>query len=422
MLPSFTNAYGVDCSFPMHYENVTTNYPWLPHNMDPSIPTPPEFENMPIQPLGNRQEFYDEMIQGCKDYYGDKADRCTIHERDRVEMNLRQPQSMRNYTEMGFKVIPAPDKVWKLLSDFWEANKGKEQPEVWPAGNTYTNHWSSPTLLLSVEDNSLDGGGFDFKDEIWEAARSSIQDWTGQELRPCSLYGVRIYTEGSVLNSHVDRLPLVSSAIINVAQDLDEPWPLEVIGHDGKAHNVTLLPGEMALYESHSIIHGRPFPLKGKFMANVFVHFEVVGDDKAPDNGLPPYLIEGSPEEDFWRAENPQGYHAEGTRPKFQTGSTVAHMAAQKGDLQAMSRILKKEVSLVHAQDENGWTPLFEASRAGHIDIVRLLYQNGAKVNQRSSRGRGGTPLYYAKKRHGEDHPVVKFLVDVGGKEVEPEL
>jgi hypothetical protein len=31
-----------------------------------------------------------------------------------------------------------------------------------------------------------------------------------------------------------DRLPLVSSAIINVAQDVDEPWPLEVYGHDGK--------------------------------------------------------------------------------------------------------------------------------------------------------------------------------------------
>jgi prolyl 4-hydroxylase len=27
-----------------------------------------------------------------------------------------------------------------------------------------------------------------------------------------------------VLAPHVDRLPLVTSAIINVAQDLDEPW------------------------------------------------------------------------------------------------------------------------------------------------------------------------------------------------------
>jgi len=32
--------------------------------------------------------------------------------------------------------------------------------------------------------------------------------------------------------------------------------PLEVIGHDGKAVNVTMEPGDLVLYESHSILHG----------------------------------------------------------------------------------------------------------------------------------------------------------------------
>ena len=59
-----------------------------------------------------------------------------------------------------------------------------------------------------------------------------------------------------MLAPHVDRLPLVSSAIINVDQDVDEPWPLEVIGHDGIAVNITMEPGDLVLYESHSIIHG----------------------------------------------------------------------------------------------------------------------------------------------------------------------
>ena len=65
------------------------------------------------------------------------------------------------------------------------------------------------------------------KQAIWNAAQETIQEWTGQELTPCSLYGIRIYREGSVLATHVDRLPLVSSAIINVAQDVDEPWYVE---------------------------------------------------------------------------------------------------------------------------------------------------------------------------------------------------
>jgi prolyl 4-hydroxylase len=29
-----------------------------------------------------------------------------------------------------------------------------------------------------------------------------------------------------------------------------------VIGHDGKATNVTMVPGDLVLYESHSFIHG----------------------------------------------------------------------------------------------------------------------------------------------------------------------
>ena len=78
------------------------------------------------------------------------------------------------------------------------------------------------------------------------------------KLVPSSLYGIRVYKEHAVLTSHVDRLPLISSAIINVAQDVDEPWPLEVIGHDGIATNVTMEPGDMVLYESHSVVHGKP--------------------------------------------------------------------------------------------------------------------------------------------------------------------
>ena len=94
--------------------------------------------------------------------------------------------------------------------------------------------------MVSVEDSSLRGGGSSLKKHIWDAARDTIQEWTGQELTECSLYGIRVYTEGAVLATHVDRLPLVSSAIVNVAQDVDEPWPIEVIGHDGKAHNITI--------------------------------------------------------------------------------------------------------------------------------------------------------------------------------------
>ena len=63
---------------------------------------------------------------------------------------------------------------------------------------------------------------------------------------------------GAILMPHVDRNPLISSAIINVAQDPDmtEDWPLEVYGRDGQAVNITMVPGDMVLYESGTLIHG----------------------------------------------------------------------------------------------------------------------------------------------------------------------
>ena len=168
-----------------------------------------------------------------------------------------------------------------LLTKFWNGNFARRfasdasnmPDEVWGPGNTYANHWSSPTKMIGVHSSSA-------RKLIWDETRDMLGEWTGMdgaELSPTSLYGVRVYTEGAVLAPHVDRNPLVLSAIINVAQDVDEPWPLEVYGRDGKAVNVTMEPGDVVLYESHSIIHGRPFPLRGRHYANVFVHFEPLG-------------------------------------------------------------------------------------------------------------------------------------------------
>jgi hypothetical protein len=58
--------YGVDVSFPIHNTQVSTNYPWLPHNVDPvHNPTPTKYKNMPLQVLGDRDQFYKDFMKGC---------------------------------------------------------------------------------------------------------------------------------------------------------------------------------------------------------------------------------------------------------------------------------------------------------------------------------------------------------------------
>mmetsp|Transcript_32409 Transcript_32409/g.53597 ORF Transcript_32409/g.53597 Transcript_32409/m.53597 type:complete len:469 (+) Transcript_32409:136-1542(+) len=447
--------YGVDVSSPMHHEKISTNYAESPWNIDPANhKTPAEFEGMAVQPLGNRQKVYDDMIQGCIDYYGDKGFRCKEYESDRVLMTLRQPQSMENYTETGFKKIKAPEKMWRLIKDFWDENDKLEDQsnENWPGGNTYTNHWTSPTRMVNVENSQLRGGGKQLKQAIWDAAQSTIAEWTDQTLHQVSLYGIRIYTRGSILSSHVDRMPLVSSAIINVASDVEEPWPLEVIGHDGRAVNVTMEPGDMVLYESHSVIHGRPFPLKGEFVANLFVHFEPEGHSKRhtgkhgdrsdPDQqykedaangigghevkktGLPPYLIPGSPEVANYIDRNPNSEAAKIHNANHSTtGTTMAHMYAAAGEVDKLAAVLERKGDLLTAEDENGWTPLHEGARSGNIEVIRYLLSKGANINHVAEKKEGGhSVLSVAHKIHGPDHPISKFIQSVGGELFEPEL
>ncbi len=137
---------------------------------------------------------------------------------------------MVNYTSTGFMKIKAPEALRKLLEEHWKRNEADRKQEQWPTGNVYTNQWVAPTYMVSVEDTGLRGGGIGLKQAVWDAAKETIEEWTGMEQKPTSLYGIRVYTEGAILNPHVDRLPLVGSAIVNVAQDVDEPWPLEVYG------------------------------------------------------------------------------------------------------------------------------------------------------------------------------------------------
>ena len=59
-----------------------------------------------------------------------------------------------------------------------------------------------------------------------------------------------------------------------VDQKVDEPWPLTVMTHEGKREKIFLKPGEMLLYESATIPHGRQTPLNGSYYDNLFVHYK----------------------------------------------------------------------------------------------------------------------------------------------------
>ena len=76
---------------------------------------------------------------------------------------------------------------------------------------------------------------------------------------------------------HVDTASThVVSAIINVDQRVDEgkDWKLLILDHEGVEHELSMLPGDMLLYESAKLLHGRPQPFEGDYYDNIFIHYK----------------------------------------------------------------------------------------------------------------------------------------------------
>jgi hypothetical protein len=412
------------------------------------------------------------MMAGCYAKYSQRE--CDANEDARIEMNLDQPRTQHNYTEIGFKKFTLDPVLYAEILKFYNENKHMSTPEQWPRANTYVNSWDSPTMMVSFENNRL-RGGLNLKQKIWDSLQTVVEAWTGKKVIPTSLYGIREYKRGAVLATHVDRLPLVSSLIIQVAQEVDDPWPIEVYSHQGKAYNVTMKPGEAVLYESHTVLHGRPFPFNGTNYANIFVHYIPTDHDRENENdriiqaerkAKPPSStmvldleremknkllnerLVGGHEQDN-HAEHVVKRHLDkidnrerekekikqvkdikvkekaerdSEDPDFDVidnpnGRTALHEAAAMGDVEEVESLLHKSGNsdLLHARDENEWQAIHEAARGGHVQVLKLLIDSGADIGAQTNNG--GTPLWWARHTLEEDHDVIKYLTEIDAPE-----
>ncbi|GAB1605505.1 receptor-interacting serine/threonine-protein kinase 4-like isoform X1 [Argonauta hians] len=86
---------------------------------------------------------------------------------------------------------------------------------------------------------------------------------------------------------------------------------------------------------------------------------------------------------------------------------------ALTGDIEGVRCKLRKQRygCTANATDTSGYTPLHYASRSGHLEICKLLVENGANVNCTTASGLA-TPLHRAA--YSGHNSVVKFLLEKG--------
>lgn len=176
-----------------------------------------------------------------------------------------------NFTKTGFQKMEFPDEIFQEVKSYLNQNRHLEEKEH-QSLDFLSNDAVHPTGMIELP--------VPIKEQVAEAIKPLIEEWAGVELAFTCVYGIRRYHQGTTLDLHTDISDThILSAIVNIEQDVDEKWPLEIEDNYFRSHDVFLKPGEMLLYESARLLHGRTTPLKGDSFCNIFVHFRPVSDD-----------------------------------------------------------------------------------------------------------------------------------------------
>lgn len=192
------------------------------------------------------------------------------------ESGRKQYHEFPRFTKEGYKVLTLPKNLKKRLVDIWKNKREdftEEEPVIYssPLGTYIPNPNGLKILPMEQVDPQL-------TQEINDHVLQELIKWTGvTNLKHTATYGMREYSDGSRLRNHVDRPDThILSAIVHVGREnLRKEWPLLLFNRDSLPREVANSEDkdDLILYESATLVHGRPTVLEGDSFVNLFIHY-----------------------------------------------------------------------------------------------------------------------------------------------------
>ena len=134
----------------------------------------------------------------------------------------------RTFSPLGFQKGRLPDDMFASLGAYRYNNRNPPHKvhEEWGSHKgVFVNYWETDVNFIQIPWNLK---------RRWQGRLlKMVEAWTGVELDITDMYGMREYTKGARLLTHVDRESThAASMIVNVAQDnVTKPWTVEVHDH-----------------------------------------------------------------------------------------------------------------------------------------------------------------------------------------------
>jgi hypothetical protein len=174
-------------------------------------------------------------------------------------MFLAQARLMPKFTFRQWDVVDAPREIHEKLRDRFQTMLPHAKLESMGPGLSGVEGPLHATFFEQEELNY----------EVLHALTPLFSEWAGVELEPTSVYGVRVYRNGSTLRDHLDVLEThVISGILHIDSDLDGPFPIQIEDGTGELASLNLKPGQLMFYESAKCFHQRSIPMRGRYYAS----------------------------------------------------------------------------------------------------------------------------------------------------------